>query len=237
MTDAPLPRDFFDRPVLEVAPDLLGRLLVHDSPEGRVALRLTEVEAYDGANDPGSHAFRGRTSRNAVMFGPPGFVYVYFTYGMHWCMNLVCGPEGAASAVLMRAGEIVVGDAVARARRTTASSARDLARGPARLTTALGVGKQYDGADATDPLSLLRVLPGEGPQPAKRRLRRGPRVGVAGDGAARRWRFWIDGEPTVSAYRPAVSRRRAGTTSGRLGPAGTQDTPPPAEPTEGATPP
>jgi DNA-3-methyladenine glycosylase len=235
--DEPLPRDFFDRPVLEVAPDLLGRLLVHDSPEGTVALRLTEVEAYDGADDPGSHAFRGKTPRNAVMFGPAGHVNVYFTYGMHYCMNLVCGVPGEASAVLIRAGEVVVGEALARARRTTASSARDLARGPARLTTALGVGKAYDGADAADPASALRVLAGEGPRPAKRRVRRGPRVGVAGEGAARPWRFWIEGEPTVSAYRPAVSRRRGVASSGRLVPAGPPEPDPPADPQEGATPP
>jgi DNA-3-methyladenine glycosylase len=220
-----------------VAPDLLGRLLVHDSPEGTVALRLTEVEAYDGADDPGSHAFRGKTPRNAVMFGPAGHVYVYFTYGMHYCMNLVCGVPGEASAVLIRAGEVVVGEALARARRTTASSARDLARGPARLTTALGVGKAYDGADAADPASALRVVAGEGPRPAKGRVRRGPRVGVAGEGAARPWRFWIEGEPTVSAYRSAVSRRRRVASSGRLVPAGHTETDPPADPQEGATPP
>jgi DNA-3-methyladenine glycosylase len=206
LDEAPLLRAFFDRPVLQVAPDLLGRLLVHDSADGPVAIRLTEVEAYDGANDPGSHAFRGHTPRNAVMFGPPGHVYVYFTYGMHWCMNLVCGPPGKASAVLIRAGQVVAGDELAAKRRTTSSAARDLARGPARLTIALGVDKQYDGADATDPGSALRVLPGDA-RPPRSRIRRGPRVGVAGDGAARRWRFWIDGDPSVSAYRPAVSRR------------------------------
>ncbi|CAM5382831.1 Putative 3-methyladenine DNA glycosylase [Streptomyces fumanus] len=93
----PLPRNFFDRPILEVAPDLLGRVLVRSAPwDGPIALRLTEVEAYDGQNDPGSHAYRGRTPRNDVMFGPPGHVYVYFTYGMWFCMNLVCGPEGRA---------------------------------------------------------------------------------------------------------------------------------------------
>jgi DNA-3-methyladenine glycosylase len=235
--DLPLPRDFYERPVLQVAPDLLGLLLVHDSDEGKVALRLTEVEAYGGASDPGSHAFRGKTARNAVMFGPAGHVYVYFTYGMHWCMNLVCGPPDSAAAVLVRAGEVVVGHELARTRRTTSSSLHDLARGPARLTVALGVGKEYDGADATDPASPLRVLPGAGSRSGKPRVLSGPRVGVAGDGAARPWRFWIDGEPTVSAYRPAVSRRSQGASSGRLVPAGRTEPDPPVEPQEGATPP
>lgn len=144
----PLPREFFDRPVLEVAPDLLGRLLVRTTPDGPIALRLTEVEAYDGANDPGSHAYRGPTPRNGVMFGPPGHVYVYFTYGMWFCMNLVCGPEGRASAVLLRAGEIVEGAALARKRRLSARNDKELAKGPARLATALDVGRDLDGTDA-----------------------------------------------------------------------------------------
>lgn len=204
----PLSRAFFARPVLQVAPDLLGRVVLHDSPDGTVAVRLTEVEAYAGPRDPGSHAFRGRTPRNGVMFGPGGFVYVYFSYGMHWCMNLVCGPAGDASAVLLRAGEVVGGADLARARRTTSRLPRDLARGPARLTMALGVDKAYDGADATDPGSALRVLPGAGPRPGRQAVQRGPRVGVAGDGAARPWRFWLAGDPSVSVYRPAVARQR-----------------------------
>jgi DNA-3-methyladenine glycosylase len=206
-------RAFFDRPVLEVAPDLLGAVVEHRSAEGLVAVRLTEVEAYDGERDPGSHAFRGRTPRNAVMFGPPGHVYVYFSYGMHWCMNLVCGPAGVASAVLLRAGEVVVGEPLAFARRTSAKSARDLARGPARLTVALGIDGAYDGADAVDEAAPLRVLTASrGPAD----IRTGPRVGVSGDGAHRPWRFWLAGEPTVSTYRPAVRRRRSGAASGRL---------------------
>ena len=152
---------FFDRPVLEVAPDLLGALVEHRTAAGVVAVRLTEVEAYDGENDPGSHAFRGRTPRNAVMFGPPGRVYVYFTYGMHWCMNLVCGPAGTASAVLLRAGEVVSGEDLARSRRTASRTPRDLARGPARLTVALGVEGSLDGADAT-----AAALAARGPRPA-----------------------------------------------------------------------
>jgi len=195
-----------DRPVLEVAPDLLGAVVRHATPDGTVAVRLTEVEAYDGANDPGSHAFRGRTPRNAVMFGPPGHVYVYFTYGMHWCMNLVCGPEGRASAVLLRAGEVVEGAPLATRRRPTAKTPRELARGPARLTLALGVDGSQDGLDATDPTSPLTVSTPVGTRAGE--VLRGPRVGVAGDGAVHPWRFWLAGEPSVSAYRPAVSRRR-----------------------------
>jgi DNA-3-methyladenine glycosylase len=195
-----------DRPVLEVAPDLLGAVVRHATPEGTVAVRLTEVEAYDGANDPGSHAFRGRTPRNAVMFGPPGHVYVYFTYGMHWCMNLVCGPEGRASAVLLRAGEVVEGAPLATRRRPTAKTPRELARGPARLTLALGVDGSQDGLDATDPTSPLTVSTPAGTRGGE--VLHGPRVGVAGDGAVHPWRFWLAGEPSVSAYRPAVSRRR-----------------------------
>jgi DNA-3-methyladenine glycosylase len=205
----PLSRGFFERPVLQVAPDLLGRVVVHDSPEGAVAVWLTEVEAYAGLRDPGSHAFRGRTPRNGVMFGPGGFVYVYFSYGMHWCMNLVCGPPGEPSAVLLRAGEVVTGADLAAARRTTARVPRDLARGPARLTSALGVDKAYDGADATAAGSALRILPGTGPRPARQHVLRGPRVGVSGAGGVQPWRFWIDGEPSVSVYRPGVSRRRS----------------------------
>lgn len=209
-----LDQTFFARPVLEVAPDLLGCLIEHETPEGTVAVRLTEVEAYDGVGDPGSHAFRGQTPRNAVMFGPPGYVYVYFTYGMHWCMNLVCGPSGQASAVLLRAGEVVAGHELAQSRRQGARSVRELARGPARLTMALGIAGSGDGSNACDPRSLLRALPAVRPLESKA-VRTGPRVGVTG-GATRPWRFWIDGEPTVSAYRAAKPRRSARSRSGRL---------------------
>ncbi|MYS10167.1 DNA-3-methyladenine glycosylase [Streptomyces sp. SID6041] len=203
----PLPRAFFDRPVLEVAPDLLGRTLVRTSPEGPMELRLTEVEAYAGEIDPGSHAFRGRTARNAVMFGPPGHAYVYFTYGMWHCLNLVCGPEGRASGVLLRAGEILAGADRARPRRRSARSDRELAKGPARLATALDVKLSLNGTDACAgpdaPLSLLTGTP-----PAPGLVRRGPRTGVGGEGAPHPWRFWIDGDPTVSPYRPHTPRKR-----------------------------
>ena len=172
---------------------------------GDVAVRLTEVEAYAGEADPGSHAFRGRTPRTEVMFGRAGVAYVYFSYGMHWCMNVVTGTEGTASAVLLRAGEVVQGAERARERRPGARD-RDLARGPARLCKALGVDGALGGTDLLDPASPLRLLPGE-PVPGDR-VRTGPRVGVAGLGAPTPWRFWVDGEPTVSPYRPAVARRR-----------------------------
>ncbi|WP_329122204.1 DNA-3-methyladenine glycosylase [Streptomyces sp. NBC_01353] len=203
----PLPRTFFDRPVLEVAPDLLGRTLVRNSNAGRIELRLTEVEAYAGAIDPGSHAFRGRTARNAVMFGPPGHAYVYFTYGMWHCLNLVCGPEGHASGVLLRAGEIIVGADQARTRRLSARYDTELAKGPARLATALDVALALNGTDTCagpdSPLSLLTGTP-----PPAEQVRSGPRTGVGGDGAPHPWRFWIDAEPTVSPYRAHVPRKR-----------------------------
>ncbi|WP_069772965.1 DNA-3-methyladenine glycosylase [Streptomyces sp. LUP30] len=203
----PLPRTFFDRPVLEVAPDLLGRLLVRATPDGPITLRVTEVEAYDGGNDPGSHAYRGPTARNGVMFGPPGHVYVYFTYGMWHCMNLVCGPEGVASAVLLRAGEIVDGAEHARKRRLSARHDRELAKGPARLATALDVDRALDGTDACAAGDTpLRVLTGTA-VPSDQ-VRNGPRTGVSGDGAVHPWRYWVADDPTVSPYRAHVPRRR-----------------------------
>ncbi|MET9296332.1 DNA-3-methyladenine glycosylase [Streptomyces sp. NPDC003077] len=203
----PLPRDFFDRPVLEVAPDLLGRTLVRMSPEGPIELRLTEVEAYSGASDPGSHAYRGRTERNASMFGPPGHAYVYFIYGMWFSLNLVCGPEGTASGVLLRAGEILTGEKLAAERRPKARTPKELAKGPARLATALDIDRNLNcidicaGPDA--PLSVRHGTPAHPDQ-----VRNGPRTGVGGEGAVHPWRFWIDGDPTVSPYRPHVPRNR-----------------------------
>jgi len=190
-------RALLERPVLEVAPLLLGATLRH----GDVACRITEVEAYDGPNDPGSHAYRGRTPRNAVMFGPAGHLYVYFTYGMHWCANVVCGPEGSPSAVLLRAGEVVDGVEVARDRRRAARSDRELARGPARLCQALAIGRDQNGHDLrAEPLTLEHGPPRDD-------VRRGPRVGLRA-AADRPWRFWLPDEATVSAYRPASVRPR-----------------------------
>lgn len=195
-------RDVFLASSLEIAPLLLGGVLRHDSPEGAVVIRITEVEAYIGDGlDPGSHAFRGRTRRNAVMYGPPGHIYAYFTYGMHVCVNVVCSPVGEASAVLLRAGEVVEGEALAAARRLGPSGKpiphRDLARGPARLVVAAGMSLADDGADLYAPPLSLR-LP-RIPMPYET----GPRTGVsgAGGGAAFPWRYHLPGEPSVSPYK------------------------------------
>ena len=189
-------------PAPEAAAALLGSLIVSDSTDGLVAIRLTEVEGYAGVGeDPGSHAHRGRTPRNASMFGPPGTAYVYFTYGMHWCLNVATGPQGLASAVLLRAGQVIDGVDLARARRKGAAD-RDLARGPARLTQALGVTRELDGADLLNPHSSLRLERSR--TRATQVVRQGPRVGVSGEGALTPWRFWLDGEPTVSLYRASV---------------------------------
>jgi DNA-3-methyladenine glycosylase len=185
-------------PVLDVAPSLLGAVLRHETGEGTVAVRLTEVEAYAGEQDPGSHAYRGPTARNRVMFGAPGHLYVYFTYGMHYCCNVVVGEEGHASAVLLRAGEVVEGVPLARERRRNGPD-RDLARGPARLCQALGIDLSCNGTFlGGGPLTLN--LP-ETPLTATE-VRSGPRVGLR-HAADHPWRFWVVDEPTVSAYRPA----------------------------------
>ncbi|QIK66563.1 DNA-3-methyladenine glycosylase [Nocardioides sp. HDW12B] len=239
MSRVPSLAELLDGPVLEVAPRLLGSTLRHGGAGGAdppVAVRITEVEAYAGADDPGSHAFRGRTERTAVMFGPPGRLYVYFTYGMHHCCNVVVAGEGEAAAVLLRAGEVVEGLEVARARRTSSGGRtppdRDLARGPARLCQALGIDRRHDGADLTgyeggrdverDP-AVERgpvveqgpvVEPGPvlvpGPAVGADAVSSGPRVGLRG-APERPWRFWLTGEATVSTYRPAapVGRRRS----------------------------
>lgn len=196
MTGLPELPELLAGPVLEAAPRLLNAVLGH----GDVAVRLTEVEAYDGASDPGSHAFRGPTRRNEVMFGPPAHLYCYFTYGMHVCCNVVCGPEGTASAVLVRAGEVVAGLELARERRRNAAD-RDLARGPARLCSALGIELAHDGTDLVAGPVTLRL----GEPPAD--ISTGPRVGLRG-APERPWRFWATGDPTVSAYRPAAPLRR-----------------------------
>ncbi|WP_369372112.1 DNA-3-methyladenine glycosylase [Promicromonospora sp. Populi] len=207
-------RDWFLRPVVDVARDLLGATLTRRTPDGPVALRLTEVEAYDGSNDPGSHAFRGPNRRNATMFGEPGHLYVYRHLGLHHCANVVCGPEGTATGILLRAGEITGpgpdGVNLARSRRLASGVARtdrDLARGPARLTVALGLDLSDDGADVTDPEGAVSLEVRTTPSGT---VLTGPRVGVSGDGGRADlypWRFWLADEPTVSPYRAAPPRR------------------------------
>ncbi len=177
-------------PVQVVAPTLVGAVV----RRGEVAVRITEVEAYDGANDPASHACRGRTARNAVMFGPPGHLYVYFSYGMHWAANIVCGPDGTASGVLLRAGEVVDGVDEARVRRGAAKD-RDLARGPGRLTQALGLTGELKGCYVLGG-GPVTVMPG--PPPAE--VLSGPRVGVSQE-ADRPWRFWEADSRFVSDYK------------------------------------
>lgn len=190
-------------PVEEVAPRLLGAVIRH----GPVAVRLTELEAYDGTTDPASHAFRGPTPRNAVMFGPPGHLYLYFTYGMHWAGNISCGPEGVGCGVLMRAGEVIEGVEVARSRRGRASD-RDLARGPGRLTQALDLHPQHRGCDllGDGPVKL------EGPVELPEMIMVGPRVGVSVE-ADRPWRFWIRDSPFVSNYKRSPRAPRVVTAS------------------------
>jgi DNA-3-methyladenine glycosylase len=206
-------RDFFDRPSLEVAPELLGCVLEHETAAGLVAVEITEVEAYAGAADPASHAYRGRTQRNAVMFGPPGYAYVYFTYGMHFCVNLVCLPAGTAEAVLLRAGTVIAGEELARERRASSRRPADLASGPARLCVALDIDRSLDGADVCSQASALRVRITTAR--SERKISHGPRVGVS-TGADVPWRFWLDGSPSVSKYRAHVPRKRKPVTpSGR----------------------
>ncbi|MEE2569528.1 DNA-3-methyladenine glycosylase [Pseudarthrobacter sp. J64] len=202
-------RDLLSEDARVVAPRLLGAVLTHHDHAGTVSIRFSEVEAYLGPRDsefpdPGSHTFRGRTPRNAPMFGPPGHLYVYFTYGLHYCANIVCGPEGTASAVLLRAGTVVDGLELARARRPVSKRDVDLASGPARLATVLGLTTADSGRDAlAHPFEL--VLPS---RPAEE-VMTGPRVGVAGHGGSEQypWRFWLPEDPTVSRYKAARPRQ------------------------------
>ena len=179
-----------------VARALLGRVLVCERSRTRLAARIVEVEAYGGARDPASHAFRGRTPRNATMFGPPGHAYVYFTYGMHHCLNVVCGREGAAAAVLLRALEPLAGEGLMRRRRGVHDAER-LLRGPGCVAQALGLSREHDGEDLVrGPLWIAQAPP----RREGRALASGPRIGIRA-GAERAWRFWLDGHPCVSGRR------------------------------------
>ncbi len=204
-------RAWLARDPVVVAPLLLGATIAHETAEGRVAVRITEVEAYRGADDPGAHSFRGRTARNATMFGEAGHLYAYFTYGMHHAINVVAG-EREGFGMLVRAGSVVEGEPLARARREARprrSPIVELARGPGNLAQALGATLADDGADLLGggpwSLDVGASLPTH-PLPH----RSGPRVGVSGEGGdAERfpWRWWLPGEPSVSAYRAAAPRR------------------------------
>jgi DNA-3-methyladenine glycosylase len=195
-----LPRSFYARDARVVAPELLNKVLVHAAAETEpVAVRLVEVEAYCGARDPASHAYRGQTPRNATMFGPAGFLYVYFTYGMHWCANVVCETAGLAGAVLLRGGEPLEGVDLMWTRRPKIRRARDLTSGPARLTQALGLTGVDDGTDLV--AGHVRIYDDGTPPP--RRPGRSTRVGLrVGEGDQDRWRWFVRDNPNVSPGRP-----------------------------------
>jgi DNA-3-methyladenine glycosylase len=187
---------------VDASKTLLGSVLESRSPEGIVRVRLVEVEAYRGGDDPASHCYRGRTARNDVMFGPAGHLYVYFVYGMHFCANIVSLTDGVPGAVLLRAGEVVDGLELARTRRPSARKDAELAKGPARLTGVLGIDRAQNGIDLTDPDSPIRIYEGE----PVGEIHSGPRVGVA-VAMDVPWRFWVD-SPAVSPYRRGGKRSR-----------------------------
>jgi DNA-3-methyladenine glycosylase len=197
-----LPRSFFARPSPEVGPDLLGRILVRRVGDGTLlTARIVEAEAYQ-EDDPASHSFRGRTNRTEVMFGPPGHAYVYFTYGMHHCMNVVTGSTGEGSAVLLRAAEPLEGLEEMSRRRGT-NDPRALCSGPGRLGQALGIDRAENGLDLV-PGRRLWLLEGAPVAPSKMSV--GSRVGIT-SGTERPWRFSVRGDRFVSRARPAVPVR------------------------------
>ncbi len=207
MTRQRLSRSFYARAAHEVAPDLLGQVLVRVFPDGsRASVRIVEVEAY-GPDDPASHAFRGETPRNAVMFGPPGHLYVYFTYGMHHCMNVVTGGTAEGSAVLLRAAEPLEGEEEMVLRRGR-EVPLDLCSGPGRLAQALAVDRRDDGIDlvAGDGLWLEA-------SPRAEPVAVGNRVGV--HETSRRWRYWLEGSPFVSRGRPGPPTAKGRTPGAR----------------------
>ncbi len=191
MSESVLPRSFYERDVLEVAPDLLGKVLRYGALSGRIV----EVEAYRGSDDPASHAFGGMTPRNATMFGPAGHLYTYFTYGMHWCANVVCGPQGTPGAVLLRAARPLDGIDVMFTRRAAARRETDLCSGPAKLCQAFGLGADHDGADLTVAPTMAADA---GPDPTD--VATGVRIGIT-RGTDLPWRYWIRGDPHVSGFR------------------------------------
>ena len=184
-----LPRRFYNRPATEVARDLLGKVLIHGATGGVIV----ETEAYLGLKDAASHAFCGPTDRNKVMFGPPGFAYVYFIYGMYECVNVVCEPEGSAGAVLIRAVEPLLGIELMKIRRPGAKRLRDIASGPGKLTIALGITRALNGADVTRGSLILRDRRGAAPF----EIAVGPRIGIT---KSADWplRFTVAGSEFVS---------------------------------------
>ncbi len=191
-----LRRSFYLPDPQEVAPLLLNKVLVHDDPVGgRLAGRIVEAEAYCGTGDPGSHAYRGRTPRNATMFGPPGHLYVYFTYGMHWCANVVCCADGTAGAVLLRALAPLEGVEAMWSRRPKARRELDLCSGPARLAQSLGLDRAADGADLV--AGAIRLVDDGTPPPAVPGV--STRIGLSpGRGDESPWRFYVPGDPNIS---------------------------------------
>lgn len=192
-----LGRGFFARPTLDVAPELLNKVLVGPG----VAGRIVEVEAYRGSDDPGSHAFRGPTPRTQVMFGAAGHLYVYFTYGMHWCANVVTDDIGTPGAVLFRAVTPLRGLDAMRSRRTAAKRTVDLGNGPAKLAQAFGLGESHDGVDLVRAEHGVSIRDDGTPPPDRPAV--GPRVGLS-RGAELPWRFAVPGAAEVS--RPAPGR-------------------------------
>jgi DNA-3-methyladenine glycosylase len=192
MADVPFIADrrWFDRSAADLAPDLLGALLVHDTPEGRIAGRIVEVEAYLGPEDLAAHSSHGLTPRNGVMFGPPGHLYVYLVYGMHHCANVVCGPGSKPEAVLLRAASLTEGEDLARSRRGAVPEAR-LAAGPGNLASAFGIDRRLNGADLLE--GPVRIAAGAPPALVERTPRIG--VGYAGSWAARPLRFVMRDDP------------------------------------------
>lgn len=195
-------REMLGQPATEVAPLLLGWTITHTSSEGSVSVGLTEVEAYLGAVDPASHAYRGRTARNGSMFAGPGHLYVYRSHGLHWCCNVVTGRVGQASAVLLRAGRVTDGLSLARARRGEGKPDALLTRGPGCLTQALGITGADDGVQLLSG-GALRLEPSTIPVTG---VESGPRVGIS-KATDRQWRYWVSGDPTVSRHR---GRRQPG---------------------------
>jgi DNA-3-methyladenine glycosylase len=194
-----LARSFYARDALVVARDLIGCLFVHDAPEGRTAVRLVEVEAYRGQEDPGSHGFRGQTPRTRTMYGPPGRLYVYFTYGMHWCANIVCASEGVCQAVLLRAGQPVMGLELMRRRRGYMHDDRLLAAGPARLTQAMGISRSHDGASLLRGGAIWCAEDDDTRVWREREVAQTRRIGLApGRGDDIPWRFVVAGHPYAS---------------------------------------